>query len=170
MAEPVTISLAIASMVASAGGAVMQARAAKQEAKTEASWQEYNAAVAMQEAKTRDQQAGVESSDARKQAKAALASQRVAYNAAGIDFAGSPLAVMEESAANMERSILEVSRRGYTEAEQLRSQAGINLFQAQTAKLKGRNQRNAIYGNAAASIAGQGATLASRYAEPKKVS
>ncbi len=137
----------------SAYGSYQQGKAAKAEAKSEAAWHKYNADVNMQEARVREQRAAVEASDARKQAQRAMSSQRTAMSAAGIAMTGSPLQVMEESAANLERSILEVSRMGATEAQALRSQAGINLFQAQTAKIKGKNLQRAYYTQAAASTA-----------------
>jgi hypothetical protein len=144
MADPI-------SMAITAFGQYQQGKAAKAEAKTEAAWHKYNADVNMQEARVREERAAVESSDARKQSQRALASQRTALSAAGIALSGSPLQVMEESAANMERSILDISRQGATEAQALRSQAGINLFQAQTAKLKGKNLQRAYYTQAGAS-------------------
>ncbi len=160
MAEPVTWAVIIASASTVVGSGVgayssyQQGKAADAQGKSEAAWQKYNADVNMQEARVREQRAAVEASDARKQAQRQLAGQRTALSAAGIALTGSPLQVMEESAANLERSILEVSRQGATEAQALRSQAGINLFQAESAKLKGRNARNAYMLQGVSDIAG----------------
>jgi hypothetical protein len=151
------VVMAIASVVGGGAGAYssyQQSKAADAQGKSEAAWQKYNADVNMQEARVREQRAAVEAADARKQSQRALASQRTALSAAGIALSGSPLQVMEESAANMERSILDISRQGATEAQALRSQAGINLFQAQSAKLKGRSARNAYMLQGVGDIAG----------------
>jgi len=144
MAAAVPIMMAVGTGV-SIFGQVQQGRAARAEAETEAAWQEYNARLAEQEAKVRDQQANVQTADAQKEARQLKARQRAQIAASGMAMSGSPLLVMNETAANLERSILEVSRRGAVEAQQLRSQAGMSLFQAETAKLRGRNAQKAAY-------------------------
>lgn len=166
MAAAVPVMMAVGTGL-SVYSQVQQGRAAQAEAETEAAWQEYNARVAEGEARLREQQAAVQTGDARRQAQQTQARQRAQIAASGLATTGTPLEVMNETAANLERSILEVSRRGAMEAQQFRSQAGINLFQAETAKLRGRNAMKAAYIDAA-STAFQGGTKTASYIKNDK--
>jgi len=85
----------------------------------------YNAEVARQNAETLRKAGEVEAARVRQKGEDLLGQQRARYAAAGLEFEGSPLLVMEETAARVEHDAL-AARYGYqVKAAQQENIAGL---------------------------------------------
>ena len=118
MCEPLTIAMMAmgASSLVSASGSLQEGQAAEETG-------EYNAAVARQSAQASIEKADYDETIHREKVRKLLSSQRASYGAAGVDMAGSPLLVLEDTAAQGEMDALAIRYGGKVEAGQKLSQA-----------------------------------------------
>ena len=113
---------ALAGAAVSAVGTIQQGAAAANAA-------EFNARVAEQEAELAKATASVEEERLRARNRALLASQIAATAKSGLGLAGSPLAVMAETAGQAELDALSVRFAGSTKEAFRRSEASIARFE-----------------------------------------
>ena len=146
MADPVSMSVVIASGLVAAGSQVMAGQQAKAGAK-------YQAAVAQESARAMEFQAAEQAKRKREQGQALLARQRVLYGASGVNLMfGSPLLVMEETAGQIELEAQDILFSGKTGAVGLRSQGAAALAE-------GKSKATASYMNAFGSLLKTGASV-----------
>jgi hypothetical protein len=99
-----------------------------------ASVYEYNAKVAEQNAAIALERGKAAAEAARRRARRFTGEQRGKYAASGVTFAGSPLEVMIDDAAEMELDALDQEYNAKIEALNAKSQAGLSLMRAQSAR------------------------------------
>ena len=117
----VPLVLGIAGAATSAFGAISSGIGQSQMAK-------YNAEVQRQNAETLRKAGEVEAARVRQKGEDLLAQQRATYGAAGVEFEGSPLLLMQETAARVEQDAL-AARYGYqVKASQAEATAGLQDF------------------------------------------
>jgi len=97
----------------------------------------YNAEVQRQNAETLRKAGEVEAARVRQKGEDLLAQQRATYGAAGVEFEGSPLLLMQETAARVEQDAL-AARYGYqVKASQAEATAGLQDFYGSSALSSG---------------------------------
>lgn len=102
--------LTITALVMMGAGTAMEAAGQYQQSKIQQQWAEYNAAVSKYET-------AVETQKMRKGRLQLLSAQRARYAKAGIEFTGTPLEVMTETADQLEQEIAERRRAGEIESQ-----------------------------------------------------
>jgi len=130
VAAPVMIAMTVAAAGFSAYASVKQG-------KSQAAWNKYNAQVAERNAKAAKAVAEAEAARKRRETQRLLRRQRAVYGKAGVTFEGSPLLVMEDTAAEGELDALLIEYRGLTQKQAYRSQAETDRMRAQQAKAAG---------------------------------
>lgn len=141
----------IAMAVVAAVGAMSQAASARSAAK-------YNASIAERNAVVARQQAAVNEDAQRRAAYRALGRMRAGYGAAGVTVEGSPLDVLEDSAAEAELDALNIRYKGELTAmgyqdeatlQRMRGKAAMTagIFKAGSALLGGAGAYYSAYGN-----------------------
>lgn len=145
MAEPGTW-LAISAIAGTAMSAVGQVQAGQEQKK----WSEYNAAVAARDAEASKQAAGYEAGQKRKETERLLGRQRALYGKAGVTFEGSPLELMEETAAAGELDAMMIEREGKLRGSRY-------MEEAQLSRMKGRGAARAGMWGAGSSLLTGGA-------------
>lgn len=126
MADPVTWAIIIGTTI-TAAGAIQSGRA-------QAKMAEYNAQVAEREGQIATTGAEFEEAQFRREGERLKATQRVRFAKAGVKPAGSPLLVMEETAAEIERNALAIRYGGSLEAARATSRAQLERFGGRQAK------------------------------------
>jgi hypothetical protein len=116
---------------------------------------DYNARVAENAAVAERQRAEVEVGRHRRRAQLLLSSQRAAAGASGVQFEGSPLLVMAESAAEAEYDAQLIRYGGETRATNLYAQAAAE-------RMQGRAARIGSYFGAASSLLKAGAAASGK--------
>jgi hypothetical protein len=139
-----------------AAGSIQQGQAEQEAA-------DYNADVARQSAQASLDKADYDETIHREKVRKLLSSQRAAYGAAGVDMAGSPLLVLEDTAAQGELDAKAIRYGGEVEAKQ-------KLSQAEIYELTGKNAKTASYYKAGASLLSGGASMAKQYYDTKNPS
>lgn len=131
--------MALAAAVAMVAGTVMSAQAQKQQAKDQAKWMKYNAAVSESQAKQERISAAYEAGQKRKEGRRLRARQLALYGKAGVSpQVGSPLQKMQETAIEVERDARLIEIGGRQRGTYLESQAGLQRAQASATKRAGR--------------------------------
>lgn len=167
-------ALMVAAAVVSAAGAMASANAAKGQAEAQAKAAEYQQQVQMRNQQIADQnrivalqQGEIDAEDQRRENRRMLSSIRTAYGASGLQMAGSPLDVLEDSAAEGEldaqRKQFEGRVRGRESALQMLEagdQAVLSGLEASAARARAKSAMTIGYLNAGASLLG-GASQAS---------
>lgn len=138
-----------------AAGAITQGVGAIRESRGEAQAAEFNADVAGQNAILARQQAAEEERRVRIQSRKSLGEARAGYGASGVTLEGSPLDVLEESAANAELDALTVRHQGRVKEASFRSQESLYRAQAKSARVGG-------YLSAASALLSGGGKIAGR--------
>ena len=158
MCEPLTgfLILTAASSLMGAAGSIQQGQAEQEAA-------DYNADVARQSAQASLDKADYDETIHREKVRKLLSSQRAAYGAAGVDMAGSPLLVLEDTAAQGELDAKAIRYGGEVEAKQ-------KLSQAEIYELTGKNAKTASYYKAGTSLLSGGASMAKQYYDTKNPS
>lgn len=123
---------------AQAVGTTISARAAKQQAESDAIMHEYNAMVDEREAAAVRRASLDEQLIRRKEAKRLGKKQRALYAKAGVRIEGSPMEVMLESAIAQAEDIALLAREKDLGAKRLMSRAGLSRFKAKAAKRAGK--------------------------------
>lgn len=111
-------------------GQIQQAQAARAAA-------EYNARVAEMNAVLAEQQAAAEEDRQRRLSYKQLSAMRAGYGAAGVSIEGSPLDVLEESAANAELDALTIRHAGQVRATAYRQEAALERYRGKAATRAG---------------------------------
>lgn len=133
--------------VIQAGGALRQGEARYQAA-------EFNARVAEDNARIAKLQSAEEERRLRVQSRKELGRARASISASGVQLEGSPLEVLQESAANAELDALAIRHRGDLTQQAFRREAAIERFRGQNARLNSRFQAAGLLLGAGGSIGG----------------
>ncbi len=116
-----------AAALATIGGTIMSGIAQNQQAKQEAKWMKYNAAVAESKAKAEERSALYAAGAKREEGRTLRARQLALYAKAGVSpQTGSPLLTMQNTAAEVERDARLVELGGRERAGYLMAEAGMN--------------------------------------------
>lgn len=118
-------------------GMYQQGAAAKAQGETEAAIAEYNAKILEQEAVERRKAAEYQAQVQEREGERLLGTQKALYGMSGVDFSGTPLSVIEETATELEMDRQMLLREGYTAAGRSGSQAAISRMQGTAAKARG---------------------------------
>lgn len=120
-------------------------KAAETQTKSQAAWNEYSARLTEREAAEAQEAAAYEEKKFRRGGERLKARQRVLYAKAGVTPEGSPLEVMEETAAELEMDALMIRRGGQLGYQRYTAEAGLERMAGRSALLKGRAARRASY-------------------------
>jgi hypothetical protein len=121
---------AVASTAVSAVGAIQQGKAAQASAKFNADMMSRNAQIARQ-------QAAAEEEKHRRLTYMRQGAARAAYGASGVSIEGSPLDILEQSAAQEELDALNIRYRGEIGAQSAEGQADLSLMRGESAMSAG---------------------------------
>ncbi len=168
------VALLAAGTAASAVGAIQSANAQAEFAEAQAQAADFNRKVAErnqiiagQQRQLAIQGAQIDAEDKRRENRRKLASIRNSFGASGIELAGSPLSIVEDSATELEldarRTEYDGQVAGYRSALQimgLQDEANLAGVSAQSARSRARSARTAGFLNAGGAIAGGGAQTA----------
>jgi hypothetical protein len=135
MADPVTWAV-IAAGAATAGAGV-QAYGSYQQGKSEEALNKYNAEVSRRQATAAEMQASAEAKRQQRASRAEQSRQRVLLAKSGVTTEGTPLMLLERSAANAELDRQMIYREGNIQADQFRSQATMDRMRAKSARRAG---------------------------------
>lgn len=124
------MALAIAGTVMSVMGALQQGKAASNAAK-------FNASVADRNALIARQQAEEDVNRQRRDTRRRMGSIRARFGASGVDLAGSPLDVIEDSAAEAELDALTIQHQGELKAQGFDINASMSRTRAKTERQAG---------------------------------
>jgi hypothetical protein len=141
------------STLVSTAGAIQQGQAEREAA-------EYNAEVMRQGAQASRDKAEYDETIHRERIRRLLSSQRAEYGASGVDMAGSPLLVLEDTAAQGELDARAIRYGGEVEARQ-------KLSQAEIYEQQGKSAKTASYYKAGSSLLSGGASIAKTYYDAK---
>lgn len=130
VAAPIMLAATLASTALGVVSSIQQGKAQAQAHK-------YNAAVAQNEAIAARQAAAFEADRVRQRRDKVLSSQRAAFGKSGLALEGSPLALMEDTAAEAELDALVVQHQGSVMAARAESQAALDRMQAKQARTAG---------------------------------
>lgn len=158
-AEIAIIALAATGTGVAAYSQYQQGKAAEDQAKAEAAWHAYNAKVAQREAEAEREAAEFESIQHKKQADKLLARQRVLRGASGVTVEGSPLLVMEDTAAELALEAANLRMTGQRRISQFKSQSILDISKAGAAKARGAGFAQAGKIGAGATILGGAADI-----------
>lgn len=111
-----------------------------------------NADIAQQNAIAAQQKAAFDEERHRDQLKKLMSSQRSLYGKSGVDMSGSPLLVMEDTAAEGELDALAIRYGGNVEAAQQRSAANLYRMQGGAAATSGYIQAGSTLLQGAANV------------------
>jgi len=117
------VAISAVAVVASVVGTVVSSDAQRRAANTNADIQEQNAAAARAKSSYDEQRH-------RESVQKMLSTQRALYGKSGVDMAGSPLLVMEDTAAQGELDALAIRYGGDVASAQQRSAANLSRMQA----------------------------------------
>jgi len=133
-----------------AAGTAVSAVSAIQAGRSQEKMAEYNAAVSERDALAARQKAGFDEAAHRRRTRKFLGKQRALYGKSGVTFEGSPLLVMEETAAEAELDALAIRYGGEIEA-------GRHLSLAELERARGKQAKRAGYLGAGTSLLTGGA-------------
>lgn len=123
-------------------GTMASSKSQKQEADMTAGLYERNAQIAEQNATVIEQQAAFNAGQIKSQNDRKIAMQRAAYGASGVTMEGSPIMVVADAEAQSEIDQLAERYEGKIDANRQRSEAGNARYQAQIARVVGKNRSN----------------------------
>lgn len=115
----------------------MTAYSSYQQGKSQAAWNEYNARVAEREAASEREANAFEAKQHRREARMMQAKQRAMVGASGIEASGSPLLVMEDTAAQLAIENAQIMSQGARRVSQFKSQAILDRMAGKAAKQAG---------------------------------
>jgi len=151
-----------AGVAVSAIGTAMSMQSQIAQGKSQNAWNQYNASVAERDAEAARQSAAYEAGLKRKEGERILGRQRALFGKAGVTFEGSPLLLMEETAANIEMDALMIERTGKLTGQRYESEATLSRMKGKSAQttgyygayttlMTGASQAIGVYGNYRAS-------------------
>lgn len=142
--DPVTLTvLAVTGTVLAATGTAIGAASAHQNAQYQASMAQSNALAAQREADYARQQAAYNENLQREQAAKVRGAQRAAIGASGLDFSGSPLDLLEETAFQSEIEAQQIRRQGEFSAASSEFDAAGSLLKSRAYRATGNTQLTA---------------------------
>lgn len=167
-------ALLVGSMVTSTVGALSSAGAASAQAEAAANAAQYkqsvarrNQQIAEQKRQLALQQARIDAEDKRRENRRKLSEIRASYGASGIDLAGSPLDVLEDSALELELDARRIQHagqvKGYEGALQilgLQDEATLAGIERQSALSRAKSATRAGYISAVGGLVRGGADIA----------
>ncbi len=142
----------IAGTAVSAYSTYQQKKSAQQQAKAQAAWNSYNAKVAQREAEAEKAAAAFEANQQKRSAKQLLARQRSLIGASGVEIEGSPLLVVEDTAAQLAKEQTNIRLRGERRVQGYKSRSILDISKASASK-------SAAAGYGRGAWLGAGATL-----------
>jgi hypothetical protein len=128
----VAIYLAIAGASTAAYSQYQQGKSAAANAKAEAAWHAYNAKVAENEAEAERKAAEFEAQQQNRQAKQLKARQRALIGASGVTTEGSPLLVLEDTAAQLALENAQIREQGARRVSAYKSQSILDFSKARS--------------------------------------
>lgn len=138
MAIASSTALAIAA-AASIAGAAMSASSAIQQGKAAKAASEFQAGIMQQQADRERQEAAAKEDDFRVDASRMMARRRALLGARGVEIGeGSPLAVTEDMAGEIELQALRIRNGGELNATRLTQQASLERFRGRVAQSESR--------------------------------
>lgn len=150
--EIAILATAIAGVGVAAYGQYQQGKTAQQQAKAQSAWNMYNAKVAQREAEAEKTAAAFESKQQKRRAKSLQARQRALIGASGVEAEGSPLLVMEDTAAELAKEEMNLRMTGQRRVSAFKSRSILDVSKASAAKA-------AAAGYGWAAVTGAGATI-----------
>ena len=148
-----TIASAVSGVIG-AIGAIQQGNAAAASAEYNAKIAERNATIVENNRAITVRQSEVDAEEKRRENRRTLSSVRAAYGASGLELAGSPLDVLEDSALELELDASRIEAEGKMRSSEMAAQ-GIGLREdANLSRMSGRAARSAGYINAAGALFG----------------
>ncbi len=146
------IGLAAAGTAVQAYGQYQQNKQAQAQAESQAAWNLYNSKVAQREADAERVATDFEVKQQRKAAKRLKAKGRAIRGKSGLELEGSPLLVMEDTAAELAKEETQIKLRGQRRVSAFESRSILDVSKASAAK-----SRATGFGRAA--ITGAGSTI-----------
>ncbi len=162
--EGLAAAASAVSGVIGAMGAIQAANAQATAAEYNARIQERNAVIADQNRKQALDTAEIAASDKRRENRRVLASMRAAYGTSGLEMAGSPLDVLEDTALEQELDTQRIMYEGRLRAREGAIQMLGLREDAALSRMEGRSARTAGYIAAAGSLASGAGTALTRMA------
>lgn len=160
--DPITI-LAITGVALGAAGTTFGAIGAKQSANASAALQQSNAYAAERDAAFARDKAKYDETLSRQRAERIRGQQRAAIGASGLDFAGSPLDLLEETAVQSEIEALNIRAMGELSAGGSEFAAGASRLQANAYRRQGTSQLTSGLMSTGGQLAGGLATTKANY-------
>lgn len=109
-----------------------------QQGQQQKAWHQYNAKVADREAKAEREASRFEAKQQKRQARMLLSKQRAMVGASGVEAEGSPLLVMEDTAAQLAIEGAQIRTQGARKVGRYRTQAILDRMQGRSAAKAGR--------------------------------
>lgn len=125
------------SAAATVASGVVGVMGAQQQAAATTAAANYQAQVAQRNATVARQQASAEADDQRRENRRQLGSIRAAYGGSGIEMAGSPLDVLEDTTLEQELDVERIGYRGELRAAGEVDKANLSKLEAENAKKTG---------------------------------
>ena len=151
--DPITLTtLAITGTVIGAAGTVMGALSANQNARWQSAMSQSNALASERDAQWATAQAKYNEDLSRQNAARVKGSQRAAIGASGLDFSGSPMDLLEETAVQSEIDAQQIRSQGEFSAGSARFSAAGSRLQAQLYNQQGATALTGGFISAGASL------------------
>lgn len=149
--------LMIGAMVMSVAGAAVSAMGSMAQGKAQAQAARYNAQIAERNATIARQQANADAETQRRNSMRAIGAMRANYGASGVTLEGSPLDVLESSAAEAKLDEMNIRYKGELKAIGYTDEAALDRANAKTAKQQGLMGATAAITGGVGSAIGMGA-------------
>lgn len=133
-------------------GQYQAGKSAEKQAKAEAAWHAYNAEAAKKEEEAERQATAFEATQQRRVGKQVMATLRARRGATGVEMAGSPLLVAEDTAGQLALENAMIRMTGARRAARWRSQSILDIGKADMAGMRGTAARRAGTIGAGASL------------------
>jgi len=133
-AEPVTAFVAANSAMISLAGTAFSVFGALSQGQQASKAGEYNAAIARNNAIASQQQAAANAAAQQRKARLQMGSMRAAYGASGVSIEGSPLDVLEASAATAELDRQNILYGGALRTQGYESTAGLEMMRGSSSE------------------------------------
>ncbi len=159
------IPLIIAATSVSAYSAYQQGQTASAQAKAEAAWHARNAKVAEQEAEAERRASEFEVDQQKRRADKLLARQRAMRGKSGVELTGSPLLVMEDTAAQLALESANLREIGHRRVSAYKEQSYLDFTKSRMARKSAKGYRRAGTLSALGETLGGGAQGAYMYSQ-----
>ena len=153
------IPLMIAAIGIQAYSSYQQGRTAAQQAKTEAAWHAYNAKQAEKEAEAERKATEQEAKQHKRQAEQFKARQRALIGASGVTHEGSPLLLLEDTAAELAFENAMIREQGYRRVSAYKSQSILDFSKAAAVSKSAKGYKRAGLWSAGGSLLGGAASV-----------